>query len=36
MDVFVPVSSILSVRVGSRVRAGETVLARLAPGEEAS
>jgi len=32
MDVFVPMTATLCVRIGDRVRAGETVIARLAPG----
>jgi len=31
MDVFVPATATLAVRAGEKVRAGETVLARLAP-----
>ncbi len=34
MDVFVPPDSTLGVAVGDRVRAGETILARLAPRPE--
>jgi phosphatidylserine decarboxylase len=30
MDVFVPRTATLSVRAGEKVRAGETVIARLA------
>jgi phosphatidylserine decarboxylase len=30
MDVFVPLTATVEVRVGAKVRAGETVLARLA------
>jgi phosphatidylserine decarboxylase len=34
MDVFVPVDATLAVATGGRVRAGETVIARLAAGEQ--
>jgi phosphatidylserine decarboxylase len=33
MDVFVPVSTAVAVRAGDRVRAGESVIARLSVGE---
>lgn len=32
MDVFVPTSATITVKTGDRTRAGETVIARLAPG----
>jgi phosphatidylserine decarboxylase len=34
MDVFVPLSATITVRPGDRVRAGETVIARLAAGAQ--